>query len=133
MIDTNTVSYIVKKKSPAARWRLSGLKGNEAACISVITEAEIRFGLAKKPDAAKLHAAVEGFLSKIRIHPWGREEALAYGQLRAKLDAAGRTLGNMDMLIAAHAIAIDAALVTNDKAFSYVEDLPSTVSWANDL
>jgi tRNA(fMet)-specific endonuclease VapC len=133
MIDTNTVSYIIKGRSPGARWRLAGLTGNQAACVSVVTEAEIRYGLAKRPSAKALHAAVDGFLSKIRIHAWGREEALAYGNLRANLEAAGKTLGNLDMLIAAHAIAIGATLVTNDRGLSQVQDLPAAVNWANDL
>jgi tRNA(fMet)-specific endonuclease VapC len=53
-----------------------------------------------------------------------------YGQLRAKQEASGKTLGNLDLLIAAHAIAVGAVLVTNDKAFSSVADLPKIVNWA---
>jgi tRNA(fMet)-specific endonuclease VapC len=133
MIDTNTVSYIVKRKSNNARLQLAGLAGKQAACISAITEAEIRYGLAKRPVTEGVLAAIEGFLLKIRVLSWGREEARAYGDLRAALEASGKTLGNLDMLIAAHAIAIGAVLVTNDKAFCHVKNLPSTVNWATDL
>jgi tRNA(fMet)-specific endonuclease VapC len=133
MIDTNTVSYIVKGKSPKARAKLAGLRFNQVACISTITEAELRYGLAKSPNAQTLRTSLEAFFSKIQILAWGREEALAYGQLRARQEAAGKTLGNLDMLIAAHAIAAGAILVTNDKAFAHVPDLATTVNWASDL
>ncbi len=133
LIDTNTVSYIVRGKSPKARARLAALPKESIACISVITEAEIRYGLAKTPNAHTLIAAMQGFLSKIKILPWGSQEALAYGKLRAELEAAGKTLGTMDMLIAAHAIVTDAVLVTHDKAFSQVKDLHATVNWATDI
>ncbi len=133
MIDTNTVSYIVKGKSPAARAKLAGLPLSEIACISAITEAELFYGLAKSPNAQALRSSIEGFLAKIQILAWGRDEARAYGQCRAKQEAAGKTLGSLDMLIAAHAISAGAILVTNDKAFTRVPDLPATVNWASDL
>ena len=76
---------------------------------------------------------MEGFLAKIPILPWGSEEALVYGGLRAKQEAAGKPLESMDLLIAAHALAQGAVLVTNDKAFAQVKELPATVNWAIDL
>lgn len=133
MIDTNTVSYIVKGKSPAARSRLSHLGQDEVASISSITGAEIRFGLAKKPATPEFRAAIEGFLAKFPVLPWDREEARVYGTLRAKQEASGKTLENMDMLIAAHAIAVGAQLVTHDAAFQNVPELGATVDWATDL
>jgi tRNA(fMet)-specific endonuclease VapC len=133
MIDTNTVSYIVRGRSPAARVKLAGLGQDEVGCISSVTEAEIRYGLAKTPNAHILRASIEGFLAKIQILDWGRDEALAYGVLRAKLEASGRMLGNMDLMIAAHAIALGAMLVTNDKAFSQVGELDGIVNWALDV
>jgi tRNA(fMet)-specific endonuclease VapC len=133
LLDTNTLSYIVKGNSPAARARLESLGPGEVACISSITEAEVRFGLEKRPQARALHAAMEGLLFKLRILPWGSREAAAYGKLRAKLEAAGVVLAAMDLLIAAHAIAAGAVLVTNDKAFARIKELHGTVHWASDL
>ena len=132
LIDTNIVSYIVRGASPASRASLVSLKENEIACISSITEAEILYGVAKKP-SHNLQTALDGLLSKLRVLPWGREEAHAYGHLRAKLERLGKTLGNMDLLIASHAISVDAVLVTNDESFSQVADLPGIVNWATDL
>jgi tRNA(fMet)-specific endonuclease VapC len=133
MLDTNTVSRILKGKSPATRAKLAALKANEIACISAITEAELRYGVARRPNSHTLLASLEAFFTKIQILPWGRDEAMAYGQLRAKQEASGKTLGNLDMLIAAHAIALGAILVTNDNAFAHVPDLSATVNWATDL
>jgi tRNA(fMet)-specific endonuclease VapC len=133
MLDTNTVSYIVKGKSQRARTRLARLPKTEAACISSITAAEIYFGLAKRPPTAEFRAAIEGFLAKIRIVAWDREEAVVYGALRAKQEAVGKPLENMDLLIAAHAISVGARLVTHDAVFRQVADLGTTVDWATDV
>jgi len=133
LLDTNTLSYIAKGRSPAARLRLQSLGEGDAACISSITEAEVRYGLAKRPQAHTLRAAIEGLLFKFRILPWGSNEADAYGNLRAKLEAAGTILSELDLLIAAHAIAVSAVLVTNDKALARIKDLHGTVNWATDI
>jgi tRNA(fMet)-specific endonuclease VapC len=132
MIDTNTVSYNIKGTSRASRATLAGLQHDEIACISVITEAELNYGLAKSPNAKNLRPAIEGFLGKGQILPWGRDEGQAYGRLRAIQEAAGETLGSLDMLIAAHAVSIGAILVTNDKAFSHVPNLSGFMNWATD-
>jgi len=133
MLDTNTVSYIVKGKSRAARAKLMGLALDEVACISAITEAEVRYRLAKSASAPDLRSAMDGFLTKIQILAWGHEEAVVYGELRAQQERAGKTLGNLDLLIAAHAIAAGAVLVTSDTAFSHVPDLRGIENWATDL
>jgi len=133
MLDTNTVSYIAKGHSKAARARMLNLEEDEVVCLSVITGAEIRYGLAKTPEAVALRERMEWFLAVVKMLPWGCDEARAYGALRAKLESSGKTLENMDMLIAAHAIATGAVLVTNDKAFAQVEDLHASVNWATDL
>lgn len=123
----------MRGRSIAARAKLAGLRASETGCISAITEAEIRYGLAKSPAARALNVAIEAFLLKIRVLQWGSDEACTYGELRAKMEASGKTLGNLDMLIAAHAISLGAVLVTNDKAFSRIGDLRGIVNWATDL
>jgi tRNA(fMet)-specific endonuclease VapC len=64
---------------------------------------------------------------------WGSKEAAAYGKLRAQLEAAGTVLSELDLLIAAHAIAVGAVLVTNDKALARIKDLHGTQNWATDI
>ena len=133
MLDTNTVSYILKGKSPAARARLASLGLDEMACVSIVTEFELEFGMAKNPNAQNLRRAVQWFLARIQVLPLGSAEARAYGKLRAQQEAAGLPLESMDMLIAAHAIAVGAVLVTADTVFDSVAGLAGRENWATDL
>jgi tRNA(fMet)-specific endonuclease VapC len=133
MLDTNTVSYILKGKSPAARARLAALGPDEVACISIVMEFELEFGLAKNPNATTLRDALRWFLARIQVLPLGSAEARTYGQLRAQQEAVGRPLESMDMLIAAHAIAVGAVLVTADSVFDSVAGLAGKENWATDL
>ncbi len=133
MLDTNMVSYIAKGHSKAARGRMLNLDKDEVVCLSVITEAEILYGLARRPEAKALRERMEWFLAAVKVLPWGRDEARAYGALRAKLEAAGESLENMDMLIAAHAISTGSVLVTKDKALAHALNPGASVNWATDL
>ena len=139
MHDTNRVSYIARGHSKEARRRLAQLGEDEVACISTITEAEIRYGLAKRPEATALAAIMEGVMSRLHILSWNREAAQAFGRLRARLAASVQTMGSTDMLIFAHAAAAGAVLVTNDKglrvgAGSGPLDAPQAwVNWATDV
>jgi tRNA(fMet)-specific endonuclease VapC len=133
MLDTNTVSYIAKGRSHAARLMLEGLAGGDMACVSAITEGELRYGLAKVAGSSIHHATVDGLLRKLMILPWDSDTASVYGTLRAKLQTTGRTLQSLDLLIAAHAIASQSILVSSDKVFRQVDDLPGLVDWATDL
>lgn len=133
MLDTNTVSYMANGKSKAARARLLNLGDDEAVCLSVVTEAEVLYGLSRRSEAVALKERMGWFLASIRVLPWGRDTAAVYGPMRAKLESAGKVLGTMDMQIAAHAVAAGAVLVTNDKAFGFVKELKGIVNWATDL
>lgn len=116
-----------------ARRTLHALKPHQTACISAVIEAELRYELAKRPDATALRAATETFLHSVTILHWGSEEAVVYGRLRAKQEATGQTLDFFDLMIAAHAIASGAILVSSDKVFRQVDELPGLVDWATDL
>jgi tRNA(fMet)-specific endonuclease VapC len=131
LLDTNTVSYILTGRSSTARRKLDDNLGQ--AAISTITEGELRFGLAKNPNAVKLRKAVESFLAVITVLPWDSAAARSYGVMRAKMAAAGTPLGALDMMIASHAASLDAILVTTDKAFRHAEGLHSRANWATDL
>lgn len=133
LIDTNTISYIIKGSSPAARERLTNLKSYEVACVSSITEAELWYGLARIDAANGRRTALRAFLERLRVLPWGREEAFAYGACRAKQEAHGKPLGPLDTQIAAHAIAVGAILVSHDAAFQGAHDLVGLEDWATDL
>jgi tRNA(fMet)-specific endonuclease VapC len=122
LLDTNTASFIIRGSNTALLKRLRSHAVTSVA-ISSVTEAELLYGLAKKPGASALAAAVTAFLRHVQALPWDSQAATRYGALRAQLEAAGKPLGNMDTLIAAHALAVGATLVTHDKAFAHVPSL----------
>ena len=122
MLDTNMASAALLRRPPPMHQRLAAVPSAQV-CVSVITEAELRFGLARRPEAIRLARDVEDFLLRVDILPWNSAAATRYGALRATLEAMGRTLAALDTLIAAHALAEDAILVTHDRAFARVPGL----------
>lgn len=121
MLDTNTVSHLIKAHPAVAR-RVVAVP-MASLCISSITEGELRFGLAKRPSAKQLHRIVEEFLRCVDVLPWDSVTAQRYGTVRAAMQRQGKNLGPLDLLIATHALAVGAVLVTNDQAFQQVADL----------
>jgi tRNA(fMet)-specific endonuclease VapC len=122
LLDTNTASYIIKGTFPRVRERLLRVPMAEVG-ISVVTEAELRFGVARIPESPRLEIAVEEFLLRVEILPWDSSAAKQYALLRAALEREGKPMGNLDMMIAAHALAAEAALVTHDRVFGRVKGL----------
>jgi len=122
LLDTNTASFIIKGKPPVVRERLVKVPMALVA-ISAVTEAELRFGVARQPHAAQLKIAVEEFLVRVQVLPWDSEAAQSYALLRAALEREGKPMGNLDMMIAAQAQASRAVLVTSDRVFRHVPHL----------
>ncbi|MGI6851203.1 type II toxin-antitoxin system VapC family toxin [Mesorhizobium sp. 1B3] len=122
MLDTNAVSRIVTKRSAPALKRISRLPPRDL-CVSVITFGEIRSGLVRRPEATRLATATTDFFAEIDVLHWTEDCAMVYGRLRATLERMGKSLGPIDMLIAAHALTVGATLVTSDRAFHFVPDL----------
>ncbi len=122
MLDTNMASYIVRGPSPTLASRLVSIPIAQL-CVSSITQGELLYGLARKPGATNLQTAVRELLMRVDVLPWDSAAATRYGVLRAALEASGTPLGNLDTLIAAHALAADAVLVTHDQAFARVPTL----------
>ncbi len=122
LLDTNTVSYIIKGNRSRVRERLLKVAMAEVG-ISVITEAELLFGLARRPDATQLKIVVEEFLLRVEILPWDSEAAQQYASIRAMLEASGQPMGNLDLMIAAQALASGTTLVTSDAVFRRVKGL----------
>jgi len=117
MLDTNTASYVIKGHPPQVRARLVALPMN-AVFISSVTQAELLYGLARRGYPNSHRNLIHEFLKRVEILPWDSNAATVYGDFRAASGAAGITLGNLDMMIAAHAVAFKATLVTHDKAFT---------------
>ena len=122
LLDTNTASYVIKGNFPRVREQLVAVPMAEVG-ISVITEAELLFGLARLPQAVSLRVAVEEFLLRLNVLRWDTVGAKHYTQLRAVLEKRGQPMGNLDMMIAAHALAVGAVLVTGDRVFRRVAGL----------
>jgi tRNA(fMet)-specific endonuclease VapC len=122
LLDTNTASYAIKGNLPRVRERLQKIALAEVA-ISVITEAELRFGVLRLPGAKRLAIVVEEFLRFIDIRPWDPAAAQNYGQLRASIEQQGRPMGNLDLMIAAHSLALGTILVSSDRVFRRVKEL----------
>ena len=122
LLDTNTVSYLIKGNFPRVREHLLRTAMSEVA-ISAVTEAELRFGVERRPEARELKLAVDEFLLRIELQPWDSEAAKQYATLRATLERDGRSMGNLDMMIAAQALAQKLILVTHDQVFSRVKKL----------
>ena len=121
MLDTNTVSYLIKGH-PAISRRVVSVP-MASLCVSSITQGELLFGLAKRPEAKRLHMAVREFLLRVDVLPWDSAIAECYGAVRAELERQGKLLRPLDLLIATHALGTDAILVTNDQEFCQVVGL----------
>jgi tRNA(fMet)-specific endonuclease VapC len=122
ILDTNSVSYIIKGNFPRVRERLLTIPMDEVG-VSVITEAELRFGVARLPQATRLGIIVEEFLVRVEVLAWDSAAAQHYARLRTALEANGEPMGNMDLMIAAQALAVGAVLVTNDRVFRRLSGL----------
>jgi tRNA(fMet)-specific endonuclease VapC len=122
LLDTNTASYIIKGNIPNVRERLRRVPLAEVG-ISSVTEAELRFGAERTPQNSRLAIAVEEFIIRLEVLPWNSESAKQHAILRASLEKKGEPMGNLDMMIAAQALASYLRLVTHDRAFKRLTDL----------
>ncbi len=122
LLDTNMASYVIKGNLAGVRERLLQAQMAEVG-ISVVTEAELRFGIVRRPDAGRLKIAVEEFLLRVEVLVWDSEAAKHYAKLRADQEKKGEPMGNMDMMIAAQALAAEVVLVTHDRVFRRVKEL----------
>ncbi len=112
LLDTNICIYIINERPPAVLQRFLRHRLGELG-VSAITASELAFGVAKSASKKNL-AALEKFLAPLEVRAFGPDASWRYGLLRAALEARGQPIGALDTLIAAHALALDATLVTND-------------------
>ncbi|HEX9200606.1 MAG TPA: type II toxin-antitoxin system VapC family toxin [Acidobacteriaceae bacterium] len=132
MLDTNAVSYLIHKRSRKLQEQMDALPPGDRLCISAITEAELRYGVALRKGAIRLTHALELILSYLQILPWTSDAAKAYASFRVQNRRLGLSAGDIDLLISAHAISENATLVTSDSAIRKLKGLV-TVNWANDI
>jgi tRNA(fMet)-specific endonuclease VapC len=127
LLDTNTVSYFIADNPPQVRENLTRV-GPSSTAVSAVTEAELCYGIERKPSAIRRRASVESFLNTALILPWDSAAARTYGRLRADQECKGRPLSMEDLMIAAHALALGLTLVTHDQVFAFVDGL-KTEDW----
>jgi tRNA(fMet)-specific endonuclease VapC len=132
LLDTHICIYLLNQRPgfEAILRHLDGRRQGEVA-LSAITLAELRFGIAASQRRAVNLAKLELFLAAFEIVPFGAPAATAYGSLRAQLQARGTPIGPLDTLIAAHALALGAIVVTNNvREFGRVPGL-TVENWLN--
>ena len=127
LLDTNAASALIRGRVAP---EFQQLLMDHSACISVITEAELRFGVVRRPEATRLATAITVFLQDTPVLPWTSATAQAYAELRTLMEKAGVGLSAMDLLIAAQAKAEDCTLVSGDGAFVHVPGL-RVLDWSS--
>jgi tRNA(fMet)-specific endonuclease VapC len=121
LLDTNVASHVIRGDRPEILARLTALPMS-AIAISAVTEAELLYGVARRGHPPALSKRVRQFMLRVEVLDWDRHAAGAYAELRAACERRGVSLSPFDMMIAAHAIAEDAILVTRDKAFLQLQE-----------
>ena len=122
MLDTNIISDLVKNPQGKAAQRIAKV-GEDNVYTSIIVAAELRYGCAKS-GSKRLLKAVEDILGEIAVLPFDVPADAEYGGIRSELEAAGKPIGSNDLLIAAHAYATGATIVTaNTDEFKRIRGL----------
>jgi tRNA(fMet)-specific endonuclease VapC len=135
LLDTNTCIYLLTGKQPDYQRnilaRLDALPRNERPVISSVVLSELQYGIRKSRWRKANQALLDAFLLDFNLSDYGAGAAVFYGELRTALEKRGQPIGPMDMMIAAHALALDATLVThNTREFARVKGL-RLEDWAN--
>lgn len=110
LLDTNIISDLIRNPQGKAARRIARV-GEDSICTSIIVAAELRYGCAKS-GSARLRRAVDDLLGEIEVLPFESPADADYGDIRASLESAGTPIGSNDLLIAAHARALGATVVT---------------------
>jgi tRNA(fMet)-specific endonuclease VapC len=128
LLDTNICIYLIKEKPPEVLQKFKTYSVGEIG-VSSVTVAELQFGVQKSLNPSQNQGALEQFLVPLTIADFDYKAAVVYGEIRATLEAQGRSIGPLDTLIAAHALSLNLTLVTNNiREFSRVPNL-KVVNW----
>lgn len=122
LLDTNICIYVINAKPPQVLARFHQFRLGEVGICSVVA-AELAYGVANS-GSERNRKALEMFLAPLEIMPFDESAVWAYGELRADLERRGQSIGSLDTMIAAHALSLDAILITNNtREFSRVKGL----------
>jgi tRNA(fMet)-specific endonuclease VapC len=123
MLDTDTCSYVMKRSNDAVLKRLQQVPVSDV-CISVITKAELLFGVELSPRRQQDEVALNAFLRYVEVLDFPDDASPHYAKIRADLRTRGKMIGANDLLIAAHARSLSLTLVTNNtREFGRVHNL----------
>ena len=125
LLDTNVISHVMRNPTGLVAQRIFGREeheGNSGVCTSLVVQCELLFGLHKLPNP-KWERQYHRAMASITVEPLGQEVVAHYATVRAYLEAKGQPIGPNDTLIAAHALALGATLVTADAEFTRVPGL----------
>jgi len=112
MLDTNIISDLIRNPQGRAARQIARV-GEQDVCTSIIVAAELRYGCAKS-GSKRLAKAVDDVLSEISVLAFDSPADSEYADMRSALETAGKPIGGNDLLIAAHARAVGATVVTNN-------------------
>jgi tRNA(fMet)-specific endonuclease VapC len=112
LLDTNILADLLRNPGGRVARRLA-IAGEATVCTSIVVACELRFGAAKK-GSRTLSARVENLIESLEVLPLDREADRHYAEIRLHLDRTGRPIGPNDLLIAAHARALDLALISDN-------------------
>ena len=121
MLDTTVISHIMQGRDAELLARLTEVPVGQVV-MSSVTLAELEYGLHRKGQPGRLKNALTQVLLRMDVLPWDEQVATCYGEFCATLEAQGINLSDFDMMIAAHALAVDATLVSRDRAFAQVHE-----------
>lgn len=122
MLDTNMMIYTIKNRPEKVREAFTLHEGQ--TCISSVTLGELIYGAEKSSQVERNLSVIEGLAARLDVMPFDEKAAAHFGQLRAELAKAGKSIGPYDLMIAGHARALGLVLITNNlKEFERVPGL----------
>ena len=113
MLDTNICIYLIKHDPAQVKSRYEA-HPIQNLCVSAVTVAEMEYGVAKSAQPGRNGVALQAFLAPLTVFPFDAQAAKMYGGVRAALERTGKLIGPLDLMIAAHALSLGAAVVTNN-------------------
>lgn len=128
LLDTNIVSHAIRAKDAGLLARIAQTPMGRIA-ISSVTLAELEYGWQRIGCPPGLRQRIDAFVLRVEVLVWDDDVARCYGDVRAAWEARGVGLGDLDMMIAAHAVATDCILVSRDRAFGQVPDRLVLEAW----
>jgi len=130
MLDTNTCIALIKRKPVHVLQKFNEYQVGDIG-VSAVTLAELRYGVSKSQHQAKNKEALDEFMLPLEVAAFDEQATVAYGVLRAALEKQGAPIGSLDTMIAAHALSLGVALVTNNtREFNRVPELV-VVDWVS--